>query len=440
MKKQFLTATSLLTVLALTGCIGGEVISNDASEKDNTNSNAILVDIPDAEPIAETLPETDETAENNSEPNTVIAIDYTDSDAYLLMSDDESWKEIYADYLENDIGELISNWSTDGYKGWEYGFIFINNDYIPELVLIGDTEAQGNIILTIANGKVESFICARSGLYYKEFGNLFNNFYGHMGYYGDCFSSINENGFEDVLSGDYYDDNTGTLLPEKMIYSLDGEEVSEEEYHEAVDSLIPYGERKYISGGGSYYDTLNYLKGQSPADYKEAYSELINTGIPTAYDGVTDFALLERENGDPCLVCKGKFSFVVYSYENGLMQKTLDSFLSERSEVTIYPEIGVSRTKYLNNENDISLFEYTYNSGTVFCEYSGMRPERDEEYNIVTNEKGDPILTYTVEYETVDKNKYAEYETKYDNEKSYSPDDLTYYSKTDILEILASDL
>ena len=64
MKKQFLTATSLLTVLALTGCIGGEVISNDDSEKDNTNSNAILVDIPDAEPIAETLPKLRKTTAN----------------------------------------------------------------------------------------------------------------------------------------------------------------------------------------------------------------------------------------------------------------------------------------------------------------------------------------------------------------------------------------
>ena len=441
MKKQFLTATSLLTVLALTGCIGGDVISNaDASEKDNTNPNAVLIEVPEAEPDTETLPET-EVSEENSEPDNMVNIDYTDSDAYLLMSEDDSWKEIYADFLENDLKEIIPDFNSDGYKGWEYGFIFINNDYIPELVLLGDTEVQGNIILTIANGKVENIRCARKGLYYKEFGNLINNSDGHMGYCYDYIFAINEDGFETVLNGEFYDEHTGPEgNPIKWIYSIDGTELSKEEYYETIEATIPYEDRKYLSGGGTYLDTLNYLKGQTPSDYKEAYSELIRNGVMTRFDEVTDFALLERENGVPYLVCKGKGSFIIYSYENGLLQKTLDAYLSESNEVTIYPEIGVSRTKYLNNENDITIYEDTYNSGAIFYKYSAVHPERDDEYNTVTDESGNPILVYTVEFETVDKDAYEEYESKYDNEKSYSPDDLDYYSETDMLEILASDL
>ena len=103
---------------------------------------------------------------------------------------DDSWKGIYANFLENEMTDILGDYVSEEYDTWTFGFIFVNDDNIPELVISSGYEAGGNIILTIANGEVDFFYTRRLGFYYDERGNVLINADGHMGVYFDYVFNI----------------------------------------------------------------------------------------------------------------------------------------------------------------------------------------------------------------------------------------------------------
>ena len=182
MRRKSFLAITLASILAMTGCIGGDAIIGDKGNNDNQNANIVVVDDGKEDP---------ETPDNQT-PDTDV--------------EDVAWKDIYSDYLKNGVTELIGDYDTNWRDEWSFGFIYLNDDDIPELVVSSGYEAAGNIILTIINGEVKYMNTARLAFYYEEKGNLLVNSEGHMGYYYDYVYSISDTGFKLECEGEYEDE------------------------------------------------------------------------------------------------------------------------------------------------------------------------------------------------------------------------------------------
>lgn len=84
-----------------------------------------------------------------------------------------NWKKQYIEYLKNV--------DSKNYGGCEY--IYMNNDDIPELMILGSNTAAGNILVTSDNTTIDSKIIASGKMYYAEKSNELDNASGHQGVY-----------------------------------------------------------------------------------------------------------------------------------------------------------------------------------------------------------------------------------------------------------------
>ena len=188
---------------------------------------------------------------------------------------DIDWAQAYLDYLadavEADVGYsdrmgLSIGDSSSTYDG--IGLIYVNDDEIPELVLLGSSEAVGCLVLTVsAAGAVDVLQTNRLYFYYIEKGNILDNSEGIMGMYWDTIYSIDEDGtWQMTASGTYeaVDEDYDNLE-----YYWNGVSVTEEEYYDYVESYIDKdtalnnGQTKY-DGDTEYYtlETIrDYLEG-----------------------------------------------------------------------------------------------------------------------------------------------------------------------------------
>lgn len=118
----------------------------------------------------------------------------------------------------------------------DYSFIYLDADYIPELVVRGQFPMDGNLVCTYADGVVG----LRTGLGsigYLERKNLLLYPRYHMGYYEDNVYSINNGKFICVGSGTY-EDNIEDESSDYFRYSWNSVEVSQEEYKNKLSNLI----------------------------------------------------------------------------------------------------------------------------------------------------------------------------------------------------------
>lgn len=111
----------------------------------------------------------------NSETVTTIATEAADetikSTEATIQAD--NWKKQYVEYLKN----VDSN----NYSGCEY--IYMNNDDIPELIILGSNTAAGNILVTSDNTTIDSKIFASDKMYYAEKSNELDVESGRQGVY-----------------------------------------------------------------------------------------------------------------------------------------------------------------------------------------------------------------------------------------------------------------
>ena len=198
MKKKYILSLILTTVLTLTACtnpFNASVVTSD--KDDDSNSHAVIVSSVDVTAM-------DPVSSDSGKDNTVNTTD-TDPSGADTSALDDSWKQIYVDFIENDMDDILGDYDLDWFTNWSFGFIYVNDDTIPELVISAGYEAGGNVILTIANGQVDYIITSRLGFYYDEKGDYLVNSDGHMGYYFDNVYTIDEDGFEFLLGGVYND-------------------------------------------------------------------------------------------------------------------------------------------------------------------------------------------------------------------------------------------
>ena len=93
-----------------------------------------------------------------------------------------NWKKQYIEYLKNV--------DSKNYGGCEY--IYMNNDDIPELMILGSNTAAGNILVTSDNSTIDTKIIASGKMYYAEKSNELYIESGRQGVYAYTIYKISD--------------------------------------------------------------------------------------------------------------------------------------------------------------------------------------------------------------------------------------------------------
>lgn len=246
----------------------------DDKDKDDNNDEDAGVDeqeLVEIDEPAEEIPA--ETASSDDEP----------APEEVEAEDTDAWCDAYAEYLReaNDKGEL------DGYP--HFGFLYVNDDDIPEIAIMGDCEASGNRFLTYSDDGIDEVFFGRLGFSFQEKRNIIINSDGHSGYYYDIVYEIDENGkWKMIADGSYsdYPDAAGDGSAYSMIYSWDSRDITEEEYHDQFNKY-------YDADTSKSFDTYE----NSYPDYGEMIHMLETRDItmsPTSTRYFTDDTAIHR--------------------------------------------------------------------------------------------------------------------------------------------------
>ncbi len=189
-KKYILLITEiLLAIIIIVGVIF--ILNNKNSDKTNTSSDTQKTFSSQTSSISK-KPETDKTDLTASKNNSSSKNTSSNTDI------DTAWKKAYKKYVIKALEE--------GYESFD--LIYLDNNYIPELYLIGNSEAIGEKICTYHNGKITELSLSRlSGMKYKELSGDFIHSNGNMGAYYDSYYTLKDGKF--ILNNfGNYDTNT----------------------------------------------------------------------------------------------------------------------------------------------------------------------------------------------------------------------------------------
>ncbi len=139
-----------------------------------------------------------------------------------------AWKTAYKNYIyQIDSNEFLS-----------YALVYVDADDVPELFVMGDCEAAGEILCTYADGIVRSQHYGRLyGLSYGSRTGRYIHFNGNMGYYSLSLCTLENGVFKTVISGTQeedmanYDPSMGDI---PYLYTLEGEPVTEESFNKTI--------------------------------------------------------------------------------------------------------------------------------------------------------------------------------------------------------------
>ena len=124
----------------------------------------------------------------------------------------------------------------------EYGemsLIYIDDDDIPELVIVWSTSAAGIQIYTVSDGKPVSVHLGMGEVSYIDRQNIFVAKGGRMGHYYDTVYSIQNGEFKALHTGQYGEEETDDEeIPFINYWRWDDAEVSESEYEEKLGSVF----------------------------------------------------------------------------------------------------------------------------------------------------------------------------------------------------------
>ena len=124
--------------------------------------------------------------ENNAKNDleTVVATESVDETVKSTEATTQAnnWKKQYIEYLKNV--------DSKNYGGCEY--IYMNNDDIPELMILGSNTAAGNILVTSDNTTIDTKIIASGKMYYAEKSNELYIESGRQGVYAYTIYKISD--------------------------------------------------------------------------------------------------------------------------------------------------------------------------------------------------------------------------------------------------------
>lgn len=124
----------------------------------------------------------DNNAKNDLE--TVVATESADETVKSTEATTQAnnWKKQYIEYLKN----------VDSKNYGECEYIYMNNDDIPELMILGNNTAAGNILVTSDNTTIDTKIIASGKMYYAEKSNELYIESGRQGVYAYTIYKISD--------------------------------------------------------------------------------------------------------------------------------------------------------------------------------------------------------------------------------------------------------
>lgn len=266
------------------------------------------------------------------------------------------WCEAYSDYL-----------SAGEYTTYQGALIYVNEDEIPEMVLIGDCEAVGNLIVTYDGEKIDELQTARLYFEYEERGNRLCNSDGNSGYYYDSVYAIEDGRWVSKASGTY---NMIDYESEELEYQWDGRTVSADEYSGLLEDVFSSKDAKVVREGTNYNQFFTSLINENPiitessdvyfTDTKDIHDYEIVRGDVTWYEA--------QENA----LNKGGYLVHINSKEE--YDRIVELIENEGLHDGIF-WIGGTRTSYFENEYTWAYKDNTYKKCTEILE---KNPEYDE--------------------------------------------------------------
>ncbi len=240
MKKFLCLIMCLLILFAITGCKKNpNATSSLSSDLTNNNSNIIVIpyDDEDTSSVVEIIP---------SEP--VVIQSETPTTAQ-----NTDWKSAYLNYLS-----VLDLSYCEGFS-----LIYVDNNDIPELFIMGRCEADGEIICSYNNGLLTEHAFGRLyGTSYAEKSGLILHTNGNMGYYYSNLYELKSGVFtclhESTMEEDSYDETLGDIAYK---YTVDGIECDEATHTQNINSWTNGMVFKSTSANiVSYTEMVNLLK------------------------------------------------------------------------------------------------------------------------------------------------------------------------------------
>ena len=289
--------------------------------------------------------------------------------------------DAYQQYIDQ--AGFSDAWGED-YYGCE--LIYLDNDNLPELVIYGVYEAAGNIILTYDGSQVHDLYLGRLYFDYMERMNRLCNSGGHMGYYFDIVYCIVDGMMTCIGEGSYqevYDDQYNIVTDEEgdlvYQYSWNGQEVTYDEYMQALNKVYPQEQytvtqppySPYFSTDGAYTSVYDaYYSGISNLTHILAW--MINP--------------LEEINNMSNVEFCSSFMLMSLTYIEAIAEYYPDAYMSEywiyisEDDVKDYLTHSIGR-------NDISqLIEYAFKDPDNLQAYTNYH---DGTFVMTTPDSGD---------------------------------------------------
>lgn len=182
---------------------------------------------------------------------------------------DTGWARAYYDYLTKDpegialIENFESYWQDDTIQN--YSLIYVDDDLIPEIYIEGGSYVVGDVLLHYSGEKISTKLFYSQGGEYGATSGLMRDNGGHQGLYYIKNYKL-ENG-RLIEIGQYsweeaFDDNSGEYGGTQYeSYTLDGSEVTKEQYEETINSYFGGVElQPCVPSYGRDQDILSYLE------------------------------------------------------------------------------------------------------------------------------------------------------------------------------------
>lgn len=160
-----------------------------------------------------------------------------------VLANENDWKNLYVEYIKQ-VNDELSYESAIGISEPKFKLIYIDDDNIPELYVLGNSTASGDRICTYYDGKLTTLHLYNWGLSYIEKKNLFCDSGGQMDVYYDYVYKIENGKFVQLHKGNYgAEDNSNVQWDEinnEPIYKYywNEVEVSKEEYAQMLSSVF----------------------------------------------------------------------------------------------------------------------------------------------------------------------------------------------------------
>ena len=152
----------------------------------------------------------------------------------FFQPDQDDYMSIYIQYVKSD--ETLS--AMDAYP--RYTLVYIDDDTIPEMILQGESNAEGFCVLALHNGVVSKLYTSSTNLYFIEKSGLLNNRHCYFGNCGEevyqlkngefvlmaTWSSVDMSMAVNFFGGDE-DDEEETKVEEEIKYYFNDNEMDE---------------------------------------------------------------------------------------------------------------------------------------------------------------------------------------------------------------------